>query len=331
MGAVVIDPGAAAMQPSYPLPPAEKRELRRRAVRKITECWRRASVVVVTHYHYDHHILPDDPDLSSPRCLFENKLLILKSPNTYINESQWNRSRLFIKKVLELFGADVSSYLEEPRRSDFPDPLDELVHATQRDFGDYTARRLELLEKGRRWFKNLVRKLWGSEPWVKEIDLGNIKIVWGEGRILELGDTRLRVLGPWFHGIEYDRTGWVTPLLVEKKGGVIFFTSDLMGPQIEDYAYTIADLKPRVLVADGPPTYLFPYMLNRVNLRRAVENMIYILENAAPQLVVYDHHLLRERRWRSRVEEVFRTAEKIGTAIMTAAEVLGKRPLIDQL
>jgi len=328
---VVIDPGAAAMQPSYPLPPDEKRMLRRRAIQRILECWKRASVVIVTHYHYDHHVLPSDPELPSPRELFEGKLLVLKNPNSYINESQWNRSRLFIGKVLELFGANISSYLVEPEKNDFPDPLTELVHASERNFGDYTPRRLELLEKGRRWFRNLVEKLWGSKPWVKEIDLGSTKIVWGEGKALELGDTKLRVLGPWFHGIEYDRTGWVTPIFVEKRSTRIFFTSDLMGPQIEDYAYTIADLKPRVVIADGPPTYLFPYMLNRVNLRRAVENMIYILENTVPELVVYDHHLLRERRWRSRVEEVFRIAKKVGTAVMTAAEVLGKKPLIDQL
>jgi len=137
-------------------------------------------------------------------------------------------------------------------------------------------------------------------------------------------------LEPWFHGVEYDRTGWVTPVVIRRPGCVVFYSSDLMGPEIEDYADYVAKLKPDIVVLDGPPTYLFPYMLSRVNLARAVENAIAIV-NSRPKLVIYDHHLLREKRWRERVAEVFREASKIGVEVLTAAEYLGSRPLIDRL
>lgn len=328
---VVVDPGAAAMQPSYPLPPSEKRRLRREAVRAITRCWEEAGVVVVTHYHYDHHIPPGDPDLGDAHRLFLGKTLVLKNPNTYINESQWRRAREFIARVLELAGDRIENHFEQPRQLDFPDPVEELSASMRRDFGDYAPRRRELLEKGRAWFRSLVEKLWSRGPWVSEVELPNLRILWGEGRVLELGGARIRVLGPWFHGIEYDRTGWVTPLVIEVGGRRVFYTSDLMGPQIDDYAYAIARERPRVVIADGPPTYLFPYMLNRVNLRRAVENMVYIVENSGAELVIYDHHLLREKRWRERVSEVFRAARRVGVEVLTAAEYMGRRPLIDTL
>ena len=138
-------------------------------------------------------------------------------------------------------------------------------------------------------------------------------------------------MNPWFHGIEYDRTGWVTPLIIRKQNYVIFYSSDVMGPQIEDYADFIIKLKPDVLILDGPPTYLYPYMLNKVNLQRAIENLKNIIVEAKPKLIIYDHHLLRDCKWRLRVSEVFQIAKKYEVPVLTAAEYLGKKPLIDEL
>ncbi|HIP56967.1 MAG TPA: MBL fold metallo-hydrolase, partial [Ignisphaera aggregans] len=92
-GIVVIDPGVAEMQPSYPLPHHEKLRLREEALHKIESYVLKASIVIVTHYHYDHHVLPSDPMLWNKR-LFQSKTLHLKNPNMYINESQWERARL---------------------------------------------------------------------------------------------------------------------------------------------------------------------------------------------------------------------------------------------
>ena len=331
-GLVVIDPGAAEMQPSYPLPPSEKRRLRREAIERIMSFAREARVIVITHYHYDHHTLPGDEDAGSCRDVYLGKRLLIKDPNRYINESQWHRARRFLELLLSLAGQSLRDFEEEPHQSEFPDPVNDLKHALSKSFGDYDRRRRELLEKGRRWFEKLCR-VWSSGRWVREgIELGDGTVIeWCDGKVLELGDTRIRILEPWFHGVEYDRTGWVCPIIIERRGSRIFYTSDLMGPIIEDYAYRIADERPRVVIADGPPTYLFPYMFNRINLSRAVENMIYIVETSSPELVVYDHHLLREKRWRERIEPLLRRARARGVEVLTAAEYMGMEPLIDRV
>jgi len=331
-GIVVIDPGAAEMQPSYPLPADEKRRLRREAIRRIMEFARRARAIIVTHYHYDHHTLPGDEDAGSCRDVYLGKRLLVKDPNKYINESQWHRARKFLELVLALAGRSLREFEEEPRQSEFPDPVNELRHALSKSFGDYDRRRRELLEKGRRWFEKLSR-MWSESSWIRErIELGDGTVIeWCDGKTLELGDTRIRIFEPWFHGVEYDRTGWVCPIVIEKSGTKVFYTSDLMGPIIEDYAYRIADERPRIVIADGPPTYLFPYMFNRINLSRAIENMIYIVETASPELVVYDHHLLREKRWRERIEPLTRIAKAKGVRLVTAAEYMGMEPLIDRV
>ncbi|MDK2465175.1 MAG: MBL fold metallo-hydrolase, partial [Candidatus Korarchaeota archaeon] len=146
----------------------------------------------------------------------------------------------------------------------------------------------------------------------------------------ESGGVRFGSLGPGSHGREYARPGGVTRVVGRGGGRAAFITSDVMGPEIEDYAEAVASARPDAVILDGPPTYLFPFMLNRINLERAVENATRIVE-AEPELVVYDHHLLRERRWRERVHRVFAAAEREGVTLTTAAEVHGSRPLIDTL
>ncbi|RLF22968.1 MAG: MBL fold metallo-hydrolase [Thermoprotei archaeon] len=331
-GVLVIDPGVAAMQPSYPLSVEEKIRLREQAL-KLIETWcRRASAIIVTHYHYDHHVPPHDPSLENARAMWLNsKLLILKNPNTYINSSQWERARILLSELFELTGVKMDDYLSEPEASDFEDPVSNLSIAISRSFGSYDKRRRELLEKGRRWFMNLIDKLWSKGPWIKEAVLPDgTKIVWGDGKVFNIGDAEVLVLEPWFHGVEYDRTGWVTPLLIKHRNWRIFYSSDLMGPIIEDYAEYIAKLRPDVVILDGPPTYLFPFMFNRINLRRAIENALTII-SAEPKLIIYDHHLLREKKWRKRVSEVFDEAKRRDVLILTAAEYLGRKPLIDSI
>ena len=130
---------------------------------------------------------------------------------------------------------------------------------------------------------------------------------------------------PFFHGIEYDRVGWVVALLVEHKGKKFIYSSDLQGPQIEDYAEWIIEQNPDAMILDGPATYLFGYMMNRINLERAIDNMIRILRRTKTNPIIYDHHLLREWKYKERLSEVYKEG---GGRILTAAEFMGKEPLI---
>ena len=329
---LVIDPGASEMQPSYPLPHDKKRILRRKAVEKLERYCGKAKVLIITHYHYDHHLRVDDKDLRNVKdYVLKGKYLILKNPNVYINESQWRRARNFIDGLLKLNGKKLDNYLVNPPKDVvIEDPIIRLTEALSKDFGQYNERRAKLLEKGLKWFTNLVTNLWTKEPWIKEgITLNDgTTIIWGDGRKFQVYDVEISILSPWFHGVEYDRTGWVTPVVIKVGNYRIFYSSDVMGPIIEDYASFIYKLRPDIILLDGPPTYLYPYMFNRINLRRAVENAITIIK-AKPKLVLYDHHLLREKKWRERTAEVYSEARKEGVHVLTAAECLGEKPLID--
>ncbi len=57
---VLIDPGAAVMQPSYPLKDSEKIAFLATAFQRIKAYCLHSDIVVIAHYHYDHHRLPSE-------------------------------------------------------------------------------------------------------------------------------------------------------------------------------------------------------------------------------------------------------------------------------
>ena len=75
-------------------------------------------------------------------------------------------------------------------------------------------------------------------------------------------------------------------------------------------------------------TYMLGYMLNRINLRRAIENARRIVEEVDFDLMIYDHHLPREPRFRERTSIIWRTAEDLNKKVLTAAEYLGRKPVV---
>ena len=88
---LVIDPGIASEVDSFPLPRAKRDKLERLYEKKIRDVCREADVIILTHYHYDHHI----PD----RRLYQNKKLLVKDPKRRINKSQRNRASYLLEGI----------------------------------------------------------------------------------------------------------------------------------------------------------------------------------------------------------------------------------------
>jgi predicted metallo-beta-lactamase superfamily hydrolase len=91
---ILIDPGVALGPYRYGLPPHpiewEKME---RDWRTIVRYAGKADIIIITHYHYDHHNPWDDLEI------FRNKTLIVKDPNNNINYSQRRRAHFFLNQI----------------------------------------------------------------------------------------------------------------------------------------------------------------------------------------------------------------------------------------
>ncbi|MBC7189506.1 MBL fold metallo-hydrolase [Candidatus Aerophobetes bacterium] len=319
---ILVDPGAAAMQPSYPLPDEKKAKLRKVALRFIKKAAKKADIVFISHYHYDHHTLPGEA-----KEIYQNKTLWIKNPNLFINLSQFERARLFLR---ELLGKRFDKVLSSPPFFSPEDPLEHLPLARKKDWGAYTKRKEELILKGRRWFEKVVEK-WREGPFIDEEKAKKYKIYFADGNFFQIGGTRVRFTRPLFHGVEYDRVGWVVGLVVEFNEKRFIYTSDIQGPAIEDYAVWIIKENPSILVIDGPPTYLLGYMLNYINFERCIENFVNILKNTSTEVIIYDHHLLREKGYLRKMERIYREVAGEGKKVLTAAEWYNKIPLVLQI
>ena len=318
---ILIDPGVAVMHPSFPATQKAKKRWYEQAYTAIIEAAQNADVITISHYHYDHFIDFD-------KRVYQGKLILAKDPNKYINDSQRGRAEHFYDNLYsKLANQRLSEVMLPPKQSEYPDPMKQLKEALNRDFGDYQKRRQSLLEAGEKWFKARARK-WANYPRIPALKGEKVEVRFADRCELKFGSTKIKLHGPLFHGVEYSRVGWVFAVVIEYGGEKLLHSSDLNGPVIEDYAQWIIEEQPDILILDGPMTYMLGYTLNLTNLRRTIENAVRIVEEASCRLIVYDHHLPREPKFREHTKPVWDKASRLGVKLVTAAELLNKQPVV---
>lgn len=319
---ILIDPGIAVMQPSFPASQEQKQIWKNEGKKAIQKAAEKADIIVLSHYHYDHFLV-DKPDL------YKGKTVFTKNPNEYINDSQRKRAENFFKKVTENNFLPKEKNLEI-KNKEYPFPLDNLPLAKNKAFGEYQERRDELMEKGKDWFRKKVNN-WKKRDFIPETRQENLKILYPEGKKFVFGDTTLRFTSHSFHGIEFSKVGWVFSTIVEYQGEKLIHSSDLNGPIIEDQAQMIIEENPDFLILDGPMTYMYGYLLNKTNLNRAIENGCNIVKKTDAETIIYDHHLTREKEFRKKTHKVWKSAEQNNKNLVTAAEFLGEKTVVENI
>ena len=102
---ILIDPGVALGPKRYGLPPAEIELETLQGMRKKLQGYaKRADVVTISHYHYDHHTpffegLYESSSEEYAREIYAGKLLFIKHPRENINFSQRKRAWAFLKNA----------------------------------------------------------------------------------------------------------------------------------------------------------------------------------------------------------------------------------------
>ena len=325
---ILIDPGAAGLQPSFPLPREEKARLREEAFKRIRRYGASSDIVVITHYHYDHHVHPSR--IEEMTCLFRDKILLVKDPNQWINKSQRSRAFKFLSEIYRISGGNkpFKDFMETSRFEMTSDPF-ERHPKTATLWERSKGKKLKVYQAKKRWFEKIVEN-WKRNKWVKSFEVGGTKILFADDREFIFGDTRIKFTFPLFHGQFLDNVGWVIGLTVEHAGNRFLFSSDLQGPIIEEYAEWIINSKPNVIVADGPPLYTYGFMIGKEEIKNVINNMQRIICEARPSKIIWDHHICRGI-FRPKMREVYLYAEKEGVDICTAAEHIGLKPMIEQV
>jgi predicted metallo-beta-lactamase superfamily hydrolase len=330
---ILIDPGISIMQKSFPASMDDKLHWLADGEEAVKSASKNVDVIIISHYHFDH-FTPENLEI------YKGKTLLVKNPNEYINHSQRRRAFEFHTKICKHFGKDKlecdvnnklssqkSTKTEEKNVNKFTqrynNPLDKLPIAMSMDFGDYNKRRKQLLDEGLKRFYQMSKK-WIRSPKIPELNFQDIEIRFADGKEFTFGQTRIKFTNALFHGLEFAVVGWIIGTLIQFKRTKLIHTSDINGPVIEDYVDWILKQKPTYLVIDGPSTYQFGHVVNRINMTRAVNNMTKIIKESKSKVIIYDHHLLREAKYIEHTQPAWKVVDDLGKKVLTAAEYLGQ-------
>ena len=88
---ICIDPGIAEEVNSFPLPLWKRLALVIYYKKKIIAACKKADIITISHYHYDH-VIPE-PNL------YRNKILLVKDPKKNINKSQKGRAAELLPQI----------------------------------------------------------------------------------------------------------------------------------------------------------------------------------------------------------------------------------------
>ncbi len=147
-----------------------------------------------------------------------------------------------------------------------------------------------------------------------------------DSKEFKFGNAKISFSEPLWHGVPKTRLGYVLMTKVEEDWTLVH-SSDVDGPTIEEYADKIIEMRPKLLILDGSPTYLLGYIHSYYNLCRSVLNVIWIIRSG-PKKVILDHHLVRDYRYPDLYKLAYEEARNRGVKLLTAAEDVGMKPAV---
>ena len=248
---ILLDPAVRLAPVRYDLRPHPTEEAREKELwRRIKEAAKKAEVLTVSHYHYDHH----NPDAPS---IFRGKLAYLKDGKMNINRSQRERASAFVRAV---------------------------------------------------------------KKYPQEIQVA-------DGNDVDFGGAELTFSPAVPHG-HNDELGYVVMARIAQGDEVFVHTGDVEGPPLKEQLGFLLDADPTVLYVDGPMTHM-PDNYPESYTRRSLANLERVIRSTRLRTLIVDHHLLRDRDWRKRLEPLANAAKDHDVSVLTAAEYAGKA--VDQL
>lgn len=141
-------------------------------------------------------------------------------------------------------------------------------------------------------------------------------------RTFEFGNTTLSFSKAVPHGTN-TKLGYVIQLAVDDGHTTFLHTSDVEGPSLDSQLKFILEHEPDILACDGPMSYLM-YKYGNKAMEKSLENLIQIIEKTSIKIMMLDHHLTRDIKWRERMEPVFAAGEAHDCDVTTFAGYLGK-------
>jgi predicted metallo-beta-lactamase superfamily hydrolase len=132
---------------------------------------------------------------------------------------------------------------------------------------------------------------------------------------------------PVWHGEPGSRVGKVLMVRIQCEDNSVIFTSDVQGPVDPDALSTLKSWsrpRPSLIILGGPPTYSSGTLVSEEAVRMGLEGLETVLWDVRPEILVVDHHLLRDIEYLKHIQRHVRIASELGVKLITAAEYEGR-------
>ncbi len=139
----------------------------------------------------------------------------------------------------------------------------------------------------------------------------------------DFGNTRIRFSPAVPHGPS-TKVGWVVQVSISEGDFCFLYTSDVQGASRPEHVSFIHSENPDLLYLDGPLTYMMGQAFTREDLNSSLTNIGALIEKTSVQILVMDHHVVRDPNWKEETQKLFASAEKSGKKLVTAAGFLGR-------
>ncbi|MGC8555496.1 MAG: MBL fold metallo-hydrolase [Conexivisphaera sp.] len=193
------------------------------------------------------------------------------------------------------------------------------------------------LYRGKRLFvKNPSSDVNRSQRWRARAfldDMGvsrSAEVHYADGGSFDLGGPRLEFSRAVWHGERGTPVGKVIMVRISCSGESVLFASDVQGPVDPDAVGALeAWGGARLLEISGPPTYFAGLKVPTDAVEAGLAGLMRLIESGVAEVVIVDHHLLRDARYREAISAHEAEASRRGIRLVTAAEFMNRR--VEQL
>ena len=151
-------------------------------------------------------------------------------------------------------------------------------------------------------------------------------VVYGDSQTVFFGRLRVDLSPPIWHGYPGTRVGRVLMVRIVDGDESLIYTSDVQGPADPAALETLrlwSRPRPKVMVVDGPPTYFAGFKVPIEHVKEGLRGMAEAVRLVKPEVLVIDHHLLRDIRYEEKIDDTLRASREVGVKVLTAASFMG--------
>jgi len=166
-----------------------------------------------------------------------------------------------------------------------------------------------------------------SQRWRSKIFLDKLRKIGAKPKVADskrfrLGRCKIKFSNPVKHGND-ERLGYILEVLIETDDGRILYTSDVEGIVDDDQLNFILKSEPNIVICDGPMTYMLGTRFSEMDLKKSILNLVKVLNMETVEVLILDHHLLRDLEWKTWLKSIFEESEILNKKVLTAASYMG--------